>query len=692
MDYPGTPIKDNWNAGDTIPGATDDISEGYRQGSRWRRIFNSSYSIYICIDATEGAAVWVIIAGIGVDATLLTLHGKVDEAAGISKGDVVYPKSVTGDNTGFALADKDSPHFAGHPVGVSNSEGTVANGNDIEITIIGVVEGLNTIAYAPGTVLYLDNAGGWVNPAPFGRVHVHIGSVKKQNASSGSINVFIVDHYVHRLIAEPGGHANILLDDNAGVSKMRVWDSDEIEVMNVDSNGMVNSDEIKGYTTPNDTTIAGIPITASKAPDVNISIQKIGSPTYDTQRDFNVINGSAGLITNTTTVTDAGSGTIDIAERQAFVRSTDLHLGEMFSVVVPSQSGVTIPTDTTRFVGFEYNAGTPQYVLKTTETWNYHTEAPVACVVNEGGTLHIFNNPQWIADASGHTMDQLYNTGKLRYDENTKGLIIEETGTRNITLSAGALYSRNTRFPISALDTSVSDNFDTYSAGGKEATAATQWDNQNYDNGGTLTALGPNKFAVHWWYIEADGCLVMVYGTGEYATIASARNEGIPTTLPDRIAAHGKLVARAIFQKDGTTYETIDSAFAEFFSGAAVSSKAVIVCTIDGGGSAITTGEKAWIRIPYNAAITGHELTADQTGSIVIDIWKDTYTNYPPTDADSITASAPPTLSSAQKAQDNVLTGWTTAISAGDYLKFNVDSVATVTKISLNIQVNKTGV
>ncbi|MBU2060165.1 MAG: hypothetical protein KKB38_20840, partial [Gammaproteobacteria bacterium] len=84
---------------------------------------------------------------------------------------------------------------------------------------------------------------------------------------------------------------------------------------------------------------------------------------------------------------------------------------------------------------------------------------------------------------------------------------------------------------------------------------------------------------------------------------------------------------------------------------------------IDGGGSAITTGLKGFIELPWAGTIERVSLLADQSGSIVIDIWKDTYANFPPTDADSITASAPPTISSATKAEDETLTGWTTAVS-----------------------------
>lgn len=117
---------------------------------------------------------------------------------------------------------------------------------------------------------------------------------------------------------------------------------------------------------------------------------------------------------------------------------------------------------------------------------------------------------------------------------------------------------------------------------------------------------------------------------------------------------------------------------------------AAIEFIIDGGGDTITTGIKGDLEIPFACTITRATLLADQTGSIVVDIWKDTYANYPPTGADSITASAIPTISSATKSQDSTLTGWTTSIAAGDTLRFNVNSVTTIQRVTLSLRVTKT--
>jgi len=110
---------------------------------------------------------------------------------------------------------------------------------------------------------------------------------------------------------------------------------------------------------------------------------------------------------------------------------------------------------------------------------------------------------------------------------------------------------------------------------------------------------------------------------------------------------------------------------------------------IDGGGSAITTGVKGDLRIPFNCTILSATLMADQSGSIVIDIWKDSLANFPPTVADTITASAKPTLSSATNSEDKTLTGWTTTINSNDTLRFNVDSATTVTRVTLALMIIK---
>jgi hypothetical protein len=121
-------------------------------------------------------------------------------------------------------------------------------------------------------------------------------------------------------------------------------------------------------------------------------------------------------------------------------------------------------------------------------------------------------------------------------------------------------------------------------------------------------------------------------------------------------------------------------------------SEGSIVYVIDGGGIAITTGLKGFIEAPFNGAITSARLFADVSGSIEIDIWKDTYANYDPTVSqvgDSIVSLTPPALASTFKSQDIALVGWTTQFTKGDIFYFNVNSASTVTRVTLSLGVNR---
>ena len=124
-------------------------------------------------------------------------------------------------------------------------------------------------------------------------------------------------------------------------------------------------------------------------------------------------------------------------------------------------------------------------------------------------------------------------------------------------------------------------------------------------------------------------------------------------------------------------------------TGATGSGTLSITFVIDGGGSVITTGVKGYLTIPFACTITEWTLLADVSGSIVVDIWKDTLANYPPVAGDVITASAKPTLTTQTNARSSTLTGWTTSITAGDILAFNVNSATTVTKVTLSLAVTR---
>lgn len=116
---------------------------------------------------------------------------------------------------------------------------------------------------------------------------------------------------------------------------------------------------------------------------------------------------------------------------------------------------------------------------------------------------------------------------------------------------------------------------------------------------------------------------------------------------------------------------------------------ATINFVFDGGGDPIAANAEAWVEIPYACNITRVTMLADQAATAVIDLWKDAYANYPPTDADSITSATPPTITAVLKSEDTTLTSWTIALAAGDVLLAHVDSNDVAEQITLSVKIER---
>ena len=104
---------------------------------------------------------------------------------------------------------------------------------------------------------------------------------------------------------------------------------------------------------------------------------------------------------------------------------------------------------------------------------------------------------------------------------------------------------------------------------------------------------------------------------------------------------------------------------------------------VDGGGNVITPGVKSDLIVPYNMNICGYTMVADISGSIIMDLWKSTYDNYPPTSSDSITNNQKPTITNDIKTTNNSLIDWNHNINSGDIIRFYVSSSSDITKITL---------
>ena len=167
--------------------------------------------------------------------------------------------------------------------------------------------------------------------------------------------------------------------------------------------------------------------------------------------------------------------------------------------------------------------------------------------------------------------------------------------------------------------------------------------------------------------IELEGNTLKVIGSSVSASGSTAVWGGITGTLSNQSD-----LQTALNGKSNTGHTHVQLARQV---GAAWSSSSALVAA---------DCKDVYVRMPVAGTITGaYIFTQGGTGTCVIDIWNDTYANFPPTVADTITASAKPTVASGIKSSDTTLTGWDKALVEGDILVFHVDSTSTFTGITI---------
>lgn len=111
--------------------------------------------------------------------------------------------------------------------------------------------------------------------------------------------------------------------------------------------------------------------------------------------------------------------------------------------------------------------------------------------------------------------------------------------------------------------------------------------------------------------------------------------------------------------------------------------------TVDGGGSAISTGKvKGYFVFPDAATITGWNITVD-TGTVTVKVWKIAAGTAKPTSSDSINTSGV-SISSGTSIRSSTLSDFTTtSIAAGDIVAYNIEAVSGVTEMTFELELKK---
>jgi len=165
---------------------------------------------------------------------------------------------------------------------------------------------------------------------------------------------------------------------------------------------------------------------------------------------------------------------------------------------------------------------------------------------------------------------------------------------------------------------------------------------------------------------------------------------GITGTLSDQTDLQSALDAKQDDLVSGTNIKTVNGSTLLGAGDLAVGITPVktVGVTFDGGGSTPTLGTVGYIVAPFSGTITRWDVVSDQSGSVVVDVWK--AAGSIPTDANRIAGTEKPALTAAQLANDTSLTTWSTlAVAAGDVFGFELESVTTCTRVTVEVSISQ---
>jgi hypothetical protein len=453
-------------------------------------------------------------------------------------------------------------------------EEDIANNTNGHVIEIGIVENIDTTgtpvseSWSVGDMLYISTTVGTltnIRPAANGDSVQFIATITRSHATLG------------RMLVHGSGRANDIPNNltmvNTGAYRTGTTAADTALLTAYDVNGT-------SYTT-------FATLTANNEPTMDLEtsvtiggnaiqsqdLARISGSTFSTIQHLQDVFHSAGWVSGGEVTNDA-DGTITVAVGTGLIRATDSAVAEILFTDWAAESGVNVnlADNDISWVYVEYNAGSPQVIATITERTDFNRNILLAVIQRTGTILHINETDKHIVgDHANSMIRRLKET--LPYGH-VSGGIIGETGTRNITVTAGSFWRGLTEFTTAALDTSAAGTFNYWYNDGswQEIASQTQIDNTQYNNFGVgLATLSNNKYGVHWGYLEADDDNVaIVYGIGDY-TLVEAQDVQSPSSLPEHLTVEGIRAFKIIIKKSNSVFAQRENLYASQSQGSLAS-------------------------------------------------------------------------------------------------------------------------
>ena len=260
--------------------------------------------------------------------------------------------------------------------------------------------------------------------------------------------------------------------------------------------------------------------------------------------------------------TDNLDGTIDVGAFDVILRVSNSATAQLVTASIGATIALAMASNSVNYVYARYNSGSPDLTVTTTKSTINSNDSFIVMTVDRNGTtgLHIDDTAEEAENIPQKLQERLLGTETVERDNAAGGLVISNTGTRNLVMSTGYLWKALTKHPIAAVDTSATSVFHAlyYNFLGAiwvSNDTETQWNNNNYNPPGydIPLSLTANRYVNNWFYLTTDGIVHQIMGQAQYASVTLCEAEGPPTSVPTYIFDSGVLIGRIIAKQGDNT-------------------------------------------------------------------------------------------------------------------------------------------
>jgi hypothetical protein len=372
---------------------------------------------------------------------------------------------------------------------------------------------------------------------------------------TGSIDVILSSTMLTFEINKSGV---VVVDD--GVSSYSGIDTETADISIDNNNNTIKVDVL------NSPKLGGVSASSYALKSESLSLTTLNEQTVLSNVTFegdidapNMVKQLSSGATEKPTLTDLGTGSVTVN-----ACCVNLYNNDDFNGLIKNYDIAPITVElndgATNYIVADYNGGNP--ILRKTidrSEINQSNIVPIFTIVRTGLILHTLD---WDEMGKGAIEKNIEKAVAVRRFERESGLALATYGTRNVSLSSGAVWYGLTRVALDQI-LSATDNIYLYyhTAGVWTLAQETQFRNTQYDNGTDLVELTANRYAVIWFWrgVENQKHLYAVLGGGDY-TINQATASDVPNP-PSTVSSHAILVGRIIVQKGSNTPESVESAF-----------------------------------------------------------------------------------------------------------------------------------